>query len=212
MISYFFRFFRCWLVIFFSFHFWGPLAIVGGIKACSCLSSHLCYQLLSQFLMDLLKPCLLFADILKMYMWSFMETKLYLTELRFFKLSHFGKLLHYRVWSLRFQILSQFSVDFLQTLHTFCRHNADVNIEFWWRFDNFDRNTAFKLIHFWQLFILSGMGLCNQLLPQFVMNRFQTMHTFSTKWNCASEVLMEIKLIMIELCHLKLNHFRQLLY
>ena len=40
--------------------------------------------------MGLLKPCILSVDIMKMYLWSFGGEKIFLTELRPFKLSHFG--------------------------------------------------------------------------------------------------------------------------
>ena len=48
-----------------------------------------------------------------------MQVKLFLTELRLFKLSHFGQLVYgfMEVWSLRNQLLPQFSVDIFN--HTF---------------------------------------------------------------------------------------------
>ena len=65
-----------------------------------------------------------------MGMQSFDGDKKKLTELRLFKLSHFGQLLHYSVWSLCNQLLRQCSVDYLQTLHTFCRPNENVHVAF----------------------------------------------------------------------------------
>ena len=53
-----------------------------------------------------------------------MEIKLILTELWPFKLSHFGQLLHYSVWSLCNHLLLQFSINQFQTLHTFCQYNV----------------------------------------------------------------------------------------
>ena len=84
----------------------------GGIKICPCLSVclsvrssrftvySLCNQLFPQFSMGLLKPCILFADIMKMCMWSFGGRKLILTELRLLNLLIFWQLLHYGVGTL----------------------------------------------------------------------------------------------------------------
>ena len=60
-----------------------------------------------------------------------MEIKLSLTEkLRPFKLSRFRQLLHGRVWYLCNHLLTQFSMDRFQTLHTFGKHIEAVHLEF----------------------------------------------------------------------------------
>ena len=57
-----------------------------------------------------------------------MEIKVFLTELRLFKLRYFGQLFsHYRVWNLCNQLLS---MDIFQILHTFCGQHEDVHVEF----------------------------------------------------------------------------------
>ena len=60
-----------------------------------------------------------------------MEIKLSLTEeLRPFKHSHFWQLLHDRVWNLCNHLLTQFSIDRFQTLHTIGKHYEVVHLEF----------------------------------------------------------------------------------
>ena len=55
-----------------------------------CLSARLSSFTVYSFQRVFLKPCILFVDIMKMCMWSFVGDKIILTELRPFKHSHFG--------------------------------------------------------------------------------------------------------------------------
>ena len=60
-----------------------------------------------------------------------MEIKLSLKEeLPPFKHSHFRQLLHDKVWNLCNHLLTQFSIDRFQTLHTIGKHNEVVHLEF----------------------------------------------------------------------------------
>ena len=77
-----------------------------------------------------LKPCILSVDIMKSACGDLMKMKLILTEKQPFKLSHFEQFSHNSVWTLYNHLISQFSTNHFQTLHTFCRHNKDMHVEF----------------------------------------------------------------------------------
>ena len=57
----------------------------------------------------------------------------------------------------------------------------------------------FKNSHFRQLLHDRVWSLCNHLLPQFSMDRFQTWHTTGKQCSCAFGVLMKMKAILTEL-------------
>ena len=69
-----------------------------------------------------------------------MELELILTELQPFELSHLrhiyalkvilGNFLHCRLWSLCNQLFLQFSMDHLETMHTYCGYIEDVHANF----------------------------------------------------------------------------------
>ena len=67
-----------------------------------------------------------------MCMLRFDGDKIVFDRIRFFlNLVILGSFLHYSVWSLCYQLLPQYSIVYLQTLHTFCRHNEALHVEFW---------------------------------------------------------------------------------
>ena len=66
-----------------------------------------------------------------MYMWRFDGDVSILTELRLFKTWSFWAAFYIigYGWSLRIQLLPQFSMNPFQTMHTFRGHNEDVHVE-----------------------------------------------------------------------------------
>ena len=80
------------------------------------------------------------------------------------------------------QLFLQFSMDHFETMHTCCGYIENVHVNFCRQKNNFD-----KIMAFWTstifLVILGNFlhcrvwSLCNQLLLQFSMDHFETIHT-----------------------------------
>ena len=79
--------------------------------------------------------------------------------------------MHGRVWSLCNQLLLQFSMDLFETMHTCCGYIEDVHVNFCKNYSLYNLVIIGNFLHcrVWSLF--------NQLLLQFSMDRFETMHT-----------------------------------
>ena len=69
-------------------------------------------------------------------------------------------------------------MDLFETLHTCCGHIEDVHVGFLVELELIlTELQPFKLSHFRQLLHCRVWSLCNQLLLQFSMDHFETMHT-----------------------------------
>ena len=83
-----------------------------------------------------------------------------------------GNSLQYRVWNLCNQLLLQLSKDHFETMHTCCEYIEDIYVNFCRRKNNIWQNYG--------IFDLSLQrrvaSLCNQLLPGFASNQFETLH------------------------------------
>ena len=71
------------------------------------------------------------------------------------------------------QLLLQFSVDHFETMHTCCGYIEDVHVNFCRRKNNF---FIFDLDNFQVRLQYWVASLCNQLLPGFASNQFETLH------------------------------------
>ena len=60
-------------------------------------------------------------------------------------------------------------MDLFETLHICCGHIEDVHVGFWWSLSN--------LVILGNFLHCTVLSLCNQLLLQFSMDHFETMHT-----------------------------------
>ena len=86
------------------------------------------------------------------------------------------------------QLLLQFSMDHFETMHTCCGYIEDVHINFCRGKIIFDKITAFwtytifrlgfnlDLDNFQVRLQYGVASLCNQLLPEFSSNQFETLH------------------------------------
>ena len=87
--------------------------------------------------------------------------------------------MHCRVWSLCNQLLLQFSMDRFETLHTYCGYIEDVHVNFCRGKNNFWQNYGVLDLDNFQVRLQFGVAsLCNQLLPEFSGNQFETFHRY----------------------------------
>ena len=88
-----------------------------------------------------------------------------------------GNFLHYRAWSLCNQLLLQFSMDHFETMQTCCGYIEDVHVNFCRRNNNFWQSYGILDLDNIQARLQYGVAsLCNQLLPEFSSNQFETLH------------------------------------
>ena len=101
-----------------------------------------------------------------------MELELILTEIQPFEL-----ILGNWVWSLCNQLLLQFSMDHFETMYTCCGYIEDLHLNFCRGKYNFDKITAFSPLDNFEVSLQRLVAsLCNQLLPGFASNQFETLH------------------------------------
>ena len=75
------------------------------------------------------------------------------------------------------QLLLQFSLDHFETMHTCCGNIEDVHVKFCRRKNNFCQNYGILDLDNFQVKLQYGVAsLCNQLLPEFSSNQFETVH------------------------------------
>ena len=68
-------------------------------------------------------------------------------------------------------------MDLFETLHTCCGHIEDVHVVFSRQENNFWQNYIILDLGNFQVRLQSGVAsLCNQLLPEFSSNQFETLH------------------------------------
>ena len=106
-----------------------------------------------------------------MSMWFFLfDLELILTELGIL-----GNFLHWRVRSLCNKLL-QFSVDYFETMHT-CGYIEDVHVNFCGQKNDFWQNYSILDLDDFQVRLQYWVScLCDQLLPGFACNQFETLH------------------------------------
>ena len=75
------------------------------------------------------------------------------------------------------QVLSGFSSDQFETLHRYYKHIEDVHVVFSRQENNFRRIYGILDLDNFQVRLQYGVAsLCNQLLPEFSSNQFETLH------------------------------------
>ena len=90
-------------------------------------------------------------------------------------LDNFQVRLQYWVASLCNQLLLEFSSNRFETLHRFYKHIEDVHVTFSRRENNFGQNYGILDLENFQVRLQYLVAsLCNQLLPEFSSNQFET--------------------------------------
>ena len=85
--------------------------------------------------------------------------------------------LQYGVASLCNQLLPEFSSNQCETLHRCYKHIEDVHVTFSSQENNFGQNYGIMDSDNFQVRLQYGVAsLCNQLLPEFSCNQFETLH------------------------------------
>ena len=85
--------------------------------------------------------------------------------------------LQYWVASLCIQLLPEFSSNQFETLHRCYKHIEDVHVTFSRQENNFGQNYGILDLDNFQVRLQYGVAsLCNQLLPEFSSNQFDTLH------------------------------------
>ena len=85
--------------------------------------------------------------------------------------------MHCRVWNLCNQLLPEFSINQFETMHTCCEYIWRCAYEFWQSKILFDKITAFSTEDHFQVSLQHRIAkLCNQLLPEFSSNQFETLN------------------------------------
>ena len=85
--------------------------------------------------------------------------------------------LQYGVASLCNQLLPEFSSNQFETLHRCYKHIEDVHVTFSRQENNFRQNYGILDLDNFQVRLQYGVAsLCNQLLTEFSINQFETMH------------------------------------
>ena len=74
------------------------------------------------------------------------------------------------------QLLPEFSSNQFETLHRCCKHIEDVHVVFSRQENNFLQNYGILDLDNFQVRLQYGVAsLCNQLLPEFSSNQFETL-------------------------------------
>ena len=100
---------------------------------------------------------------------------------RILDLDNFQVRLQYGVASLCNQLLSEFSSNQFETLHRCYKHFEDVHVTFSRQENNFLQNYDTRILDLdnFQVRLQYGVAsLCNQLLPEFSSNQFETLHSY----------------------------------
>ena len=84
--------------------------------------------------------------------------------------------LQYGVASLCNQLLPEFSSNQFEILHRCYKHIEDVHVTFSRQENNFDKITTFWTDNLLVRLQYGVASLCNQLLPEFSSNQFETFH------------------------------------
>ena len=85
--------------------------------------------------------------------------------------------LQFGVASLCNQLLPEFSSNQFETLHRYYKHIEDVHVTFSRQENNFNKNYGILDLDNFQVRLQYWVAsLCNQLLPDFLSNRFETLH------------------------------------
>ena len=92
-------------------------------------------------------------------------------------LDNFQVKLQNGVASLCNQLLPEFSSNQFETLHGCYKHIEDVHVTFSRQENNFRQNYGILDLDNFQVKLQYGVAsLCNQLLPEFSSNQFETLH------------------------------------